>query len=317
MSQGFASTGDLAEKEVSFTELGQGIYAFTAQGDPNSGVVVGDDGVLVFDAQATPAQARRVIERIRTVTDLPVKYVVLSHYHAVRVMGASAFGAQDVISSRVTYDLVIERGQQDFDSEVGRFPRLFEDVASIPGLTWPSVTFETAMTVFLGKRRVDLMHLGRGHTAGDIIAWMPEDRIMFAGDLVEHGATPYAGDAHLHAWPVTLDHLEALSPEQLIPGRGAALTTPEAVAEGIGGTRAFIRDLMATAEVGVKSGQDLKSVYRAARDELGPRYGHWVIFEHCLPFDVSRAFDEASGIDWPRIWTAERDREMWEALAGT
>src|SRR3712207_2369040 len=129
MTNSFASTGDLGEKKITLSELAPDVYGYTAEGDPNSGVVVGDDGVLVFDAQATPAQARRVIERVRRVTDKPVKHLVLSHYHAVRVMGASAYGAQTIIASRGTYELIAERGQQDFDSEVGRFPRLFEDVA--------------------------------------------------------------------------------------------------------------------------------------------------------------------------------------------
>jgi glyoxylase-like metal-dependent hydrolase (beta-lactamase superfamily II) len=226
MTDTFASSGDLAEKQVSFTELAPGVYAFTAEGDPNSGVVVGDDGVLVFDAQATPAQAGRVIERVRAVTDKPVRYLVLSHYHAVRVMGASAYGAEQVIASAGTFDLIVERGQADFESEVGRFPRLFEDVASVPGLTWPTMAFSDRLTLWLGRRRVDLLHLGRGHTAGDIAAWLPEERVCFAGDLVEYGATPYCGDAHLRDWPRTLDRLEALGAEKMVPGRGAAWRAP-------------------------------------------------------------------------------------------
>ena len=314
MTDTFASSGDLAVKQVSFTELAPGVFAFTAEGDPNSGVVVGDDGVLVFDAQATPAQAGRVIERVRAVTDKPVRHLVLSHYHAVRVMGASAYGAGQVIASAGTYDLIVERGQADFESEVGRFPRLFEDVASVPGLTWPTMAFSDRLTLWLGRRRVDLLHLGRGHTAGDIVAWLPEERVCFAGDLVEYGATPYCGDAHLRDWPHTLDRLEALGADKMVPGRGAAMESPAQVAEAVGGTRSFIRDLYAVAEEGVAAGRSLKEVYDAALERMRPKYGHWVIFQHCMPFDVSRAYDEASGLDHPRIWTSERDREMWAAL---
>src|SRR6202521_1453924 len=126
----FASTGDLAEKKISFTEIGPDLYAFTAEGDPNTGVIVGDDSCAVFDAQATPGMARSVVEKVRTVTDKPIKYVILSHYHAVRVLGASAYKAQAVIASAETYRLVEERGQQDWDSEYGRFPRLFQDAQS-------------------------------------------------------------------------------------------------------------------------------------------------------------------------------------------
>src|SRR3954452_381500 len=114
----FASTGDLAEKRTSFVEMGPGIYGFTAEGDPNSGVVVGDDSALVFDAQATPRQARRVIDRVREVTDKPIKYVILSHYHSVRVLGASAYSAQATICSSLTYHRILERCEQDWASEV-------------------------------------------------------------------------------------------------------------------------------------------------------------------------------------------------------
>src|ERR1700710_2518322 len=144
---GFASTKDLADKTISFEELAPGLYGYTAEGDPNSGVVVGDDSVLVVDAQATPAMAADVIARIRAVTDKPIRHVVLSHYHAVRVLGASAYGAQQVIASRDTYDLIAERGAQDMQSEIERFPRLFQAVESVPGLTWPTLVFERSMTL--------------------------------------------------------------------------------------------------------------------------------------------------------------------------
>src|SRR6476469_7458340 len=143
----FASTGDMAEKKITFAEIGRDLYAFTAEGDPNSGVIVGDDGVIIIDAQATPVMAQLVIDRVRQITDKPIKYVVLSHYHAVRVLGASAYKAQEVIASQETHRLIGERGQQDWDSEYGRFPRLFQDAESIPGLTWPTLTFETEMSI--------------------------------------------------------------------------------------------------------------------------------------------------------------------------
>jgi glyoxylase-like metal-dependent hydrolase (beta-lactamase superfamily II) len=194
-AKGFASTGDMAEKTITFSEIGPDIYAFTAEGDPNTAVIVGDDGCIVFDAQATPAMAKSVIERVKTVTDKPIKYVVLSHYHAVRVLGASAYKAQGIVASSETQRLIVERGKQDWDSEYGRFPRLFRDAESIPGLTWPTITFDTGMTLYLGKREVQLMHLGAGHTSGDIVAWVPDAQVMCSGDLIEYHSACYCGDA--------------------------------------------------------------------------------------------------------------------------
>ena len=126
MTQNFASTGDLADKETTFAEIGKGIYAFTAEGDPNSGVVIGDDSVLVVEAQATPQLAERVIAEIRIVTDKPISHLVLTHYHAVRVLGASAYGASQVIMSETARSMVAERGIEDWKSEFQRFPRLFK-----------------------------------------------------------------------------------------------------------------------------------------------------------------------------------------------
>ncbi|NCW34367.1 MAG: MBL fold metallo-hydrolase, partial [Betaproteobacteria bacterium] len=103
MTAAFASQADLDDKVISFTQLSENAWAYTAQGDPNSGVIIGRDAAMVIDTTATPTMAQDLIARIRSITDKPIKYVVLSHYHAVRVLGASAYeaeGAQAIIASR-------------------------------------------------------------------------------------------------------------------------------------------------------------------------------------------------------------------------
>jgi glyoxylase-like metal-dependent hydrolase (beta-lactamase superfamily II) len=270
MAKAFASQADMAEKRVTFSRLSEHAYAFTAEGDPNTGIVVGDDAVMVIDTQATPKMAQTVIEHIRSVTDKPINYVVLSNYHAVRVLGATAYEAQHVICSEATREMIVERGAQDFKSEVQRFPRLFQAADTIPGLTLPSITFNDRMTIWLGKLQVDIIHAGRGHTKGDTVVWLP--------------------------------------------GRGDALAGEEEVEKGIAGTQAFLGELYKTVSASAEAGEPLKQAYDKAMTALQPRYGNWVIFEHCLPFDVSRAYDEAKGLDHPRIWTAERDLEVWAAV---
>ena len=315
MTKTFASQADLEEKKVTFTRISEHAYAYTAEGDPNTGIVIGDDCVLVADTQATPAMAQDVVRRIREVTDKPIKYVVLTHYHAVRVLGASGYGAEHILASQDTRDLIVERGEQDKASEIGRFPRLFSNVESVPpGLTWPTLTFTGKLTLWLGKLEVQLLQLGRGHTKGDTVVWLPGERVLLSGDLVEFGATPYAGDAYFKDWPQTLDNIAALKPVALVPGRGEALTTPAAVAEGLAGTRSFIADVYASVQAGVAAGKDLNAVYKETFAKLQPKYGHWVIFNHCMPFDVTRCYDEVTRFPDPRIWTAERDRQMWQTL---
>jgi glyoxylase-like metal-dependent hydrolase (beta-lactamase superfamily II) len=242
--------------------------------------------------------------------------VLLTHYHAVRVLGASGYKPEHIIASQDTYDLIVERGEADMKSEIERFPRLFQAVESIPGLTWPTIAFKGEMTLWLGKLEVKFMQLGRGHTKGDTVAWLPEQKILFSGDLVEFGATPYAGDAYFQDWPQTLDAIAALKPEKLVPGRGAALMNRDQVKEGLEGTRAFVSELFSAVKSAAQSGKDLRVVYKEVYERLKPKYGQWVIFDHCMPFDVTRAYDEATAHANPRIWTAQRDKEMWQTLEG-
>ena len=116
-TKAFASAGDMTKKTVTFSEIGRGLYAYTAEGDPNTGIIVGDEAVMIVDAQATPKMAEDVIAKVRSVTDKPIKYVVLTHYHAVRVLGASAYEASEIIASDVCRAMIHERGQEDWDSE--------------------------------------------------------------------------------------------------------------------------------------------------------------------------------------------------------
>lgn len=137
---------------------------------------------MVIDTQATPVMAQDVIRHIREVTDKPIKYVTLSHYHAVRVLGASAYNPQQIIASQDTWDLIVQRGEQDKVSEIGRFPRLFQAVESVPpGMTWPTLTFTGKMTLWMGTLEVQLLQLGRGHTKGDTVVWLPTERVLFSG----------------------------------------------------------------------------------------------------------------------------------------
>ena len=313
----FASQADLEDKKISWEKLSDNAYAYTAEGDPNTGVIIGDDGCMIIDATATPVAAQGVISKIREITDKPIKYVVLTHYHAVRVLGASGYkseGLEQIIASQDTYDLIVERGQQDMDSEIGRFPRLFQAVESVPGLTWPTMTFTGEMTLWLGKLEVKIKQIGRGHTKGDTIVYLPQQNFCFSGDLVEADAACYTGDAYLADWPATRDALAAMNFDKLVPGRGAALLTPDAVKKGLAYTRDFVSTLYTSAQEAVAQGMDLNATMKHTRKAMDPKFAQVFIYEHCLPFDVTRAHDEASGVRDPRIWTAERDQEMWHEL---
>ncbi|MFI2370159.1 MBL fold metallo-hydrolase [Streptomyces sp. NPDC018833] len=317
MSKPFASSADLSEKQQCLEVLADGVYALTAEGDPNVGAIEGEDFVVCFEALATPVAAREWLAQLREHTDKPVKYLILSHYHAVRVLGASAFDAEVIIAHDRTLELIAERSTQDWASEYGRMPRLFKEPDSIPGLTWPTQTFSDRVTIELGGDRGDLVleHVGRGHTEGDIVAWLPKHKILFAGDLVEAQAALYTGDAFHREWSTTtLDRVADYRAEAIIGGRGAVAHGRAAVDAAIDQTRHFLQVMLREVGDVQTRGGTLKEAFQATHDALVDRYGGWPIFEHCLPFDVARVWDELSGIDRPVIWTAERDREVWNAL---
>ena len=326
MSKAFASQADLSDKTITFEQLSPHCWAYTAEGDPNSGVIIGDKYIMVADTTATPAMAQDLIARIRQVSDKPIKYVLLTHYHAVRVLGASAYlaeGATEVIASRGTHDLIVERGAQDMLSEMERFPRLFRGADSVPGLTWPTLVVgdgtpgrQGSLTVDLGGVQVEIWHPGAGHTRGDTIAWVEAEKVLFSGDLVEYEAGVYTGDAQLEEWPATLEALRALKAEAIVPGRGEAMKGQDDVNKALDYTQRWVTTLFQAGKEAAAAGMDLKAAMAHTRKSMDPLFGHVFIYEHCLPFDVSRAFDEAQGIKHPRIWTAERDQAMWAALQG-
>jgi hypothetical protein len=139
---------------------------------------------------------------------------------------------------------------------------------------------------------------------------------MFTGDVVEYRSACYCGDGHLRDWGGTLDVIASFAPQAIAPGRGDALQGPDMVAAAIESTRDFVDSTYRPAARVAAKGGSLRDAWEAVRAACDPKFRDYAIYEHCLPFNVSRAYDEARGIDTPRIWTAERDAAMWEALQG-
>jgi len=312
----FAAIDETADPKATLQQIGQGLYVYAAEGFPNSGVIVGDDAVLVVDAQPTAAMAGELIAQVAKVTVKPIRYVLLSHHHASRTLGAAAFKGAEVLASNVACGLIAERGKADIESEMARFPRLYREVETVPAPVWPTLTFPDEMSVWLGRREVRIAHIGRGHTAGDVIAIVPDAGAVFVGDLVEYRMAPYCGDAHFTDWPATLDHLAEMQANVIVPGRGPVLATPPAATEAIAQAADFIDTLYGSVQESVAKGRSLKEAFDFVRLAMDPTFKTLGLYEHRLPFSVARAYEEARGVERPAIWTAERDREIWTALQG-
>ena len=263
-----------------FEELADGVWFATGTGAmttmSNSLVIVNDDHAMLVDTSVTPAAARKLVAEVaEEITDLPIRYVFNTHFHFDHAHGNQIFEddveivGHDYVRVQFLADSPSQRTNRSFS---GAIPGRIEDLkAQVAGATddaeraqlaldlriteahWnalqetrvkpPSVTFNDTMTIVKGGREVQLHHPGRGHTAGDALVFLPEERIVFTGDFFvgSPGANglPYMGDGFVHEWPASLDRLKALEFDTIVPGHG----TPFQEREQIDHLQAYLRDL--------------------------------------------------------------------------
>jgi glyoxylase-like metal-dependent hydrolase (beta-lactamase superfamily II) len=205
--------------------------------DLNIGVVAGTHGVLVIDTRASAAQAEELLAEIRELTAAPIRWVVNTHAHFDHTFGNGVFkaaGATVQAHENAAAQLAV-RGpalQQHYRDNPGPDPsypeipvEVLADVAGTP-LVEVDRTFALARVIDLGDRRVELLHLGNGHTAGDVVAVVPDVDVVFAGDLVEESAAPsYGDDSYPLEWPETIDRLAGMlsATTKVVPGHGAVV----------------------------------------------------------------------------------------------
>ena len=262
-----------------FEEIADGVYFATGTGAmtvmSNSLVIVNDDHVMLVDTSVTPAAARGLVEGIKTLTDRPVRYVINSHYHFDHAHGNQIFGdgveivGHEFIRAMLLSDVLDQRTNRSFSEGI---PAQIEQMrAQLGGTTdpterarletqlrvreahWealqevrptpPNVTFRDRMTLVKGGREVQVHFLGRGHTGGDTMVYLPAERIVFTGDFFEGrpgaGVIAYMGDAYVEEWPASLDRLKALEFDIVVPGHGL----PFGEREQIDHLQAYLRDL--------------------------------------------------------------------------
>jgi cyclase len=259
-----------------FEKITDGIYYATASGTmqvgANSPVIVTDAEAIVIDSETSPAAARALVQDIKAFTDKPVRYVIDSHFHYDHLFGNQIFGADvQIIGHDHTRErlMVDTMKQYTFLTSVnpvpGRVESLRERIAheSDPQQkaalerqvqnalayveqvkevkqTPPNVTFDNTMTVYRGGRELHLMYLGRGHTDTDVVTFLPRERIVSTGDLME-SVISYLGDSYPDDWIATLEKLKALDFDTVLPGHGV----PFKGKERITAFQEYLRDLIA------------------------------------------------------------------------
>lgn len=222
---GWAS-GLFKPDETTITELAPGVYFRKTATKPkflgcNNGWIIFKDFVLVVDANF-PSQAAEVIKEIRKITDKPIKYVFDTHYHGDHADGTAVFqkiGATGIANenSQVLFDT---KGITSFTETQMKNPKEFAH----EGLTYakPALYFPRKLVLDDGTQRVELIHVGHAHTAGDAMAWMPKYGLLFTGDACVNGAFNYTGDSDVDSWIAVLTELDKLPVKMILPGHGEA-----------------------------------------------------------------------------------------------
>ncbi len=289
-----------------FETVAEGVWVYSAAGGPVSGVIVGDQGVMVVDGQPNAAAAAALAERVAGLGAGPVTWIALTHFHASRWAHLDVFPDADLVTSRKCRTEMLHRGAGELE-----IAHLRDGVDVRPGgLEAPpvaSLAFKSGLSVFLGHRKVDLLHFGAGHSSGDSVVWVQDAGALFAGDLVERGVTPFVGDATAGEWIQTLDKLAAYQPVALIPGRGP-VARGEAALAAIAGQRDYVDALWALGPKAKREAENLVGFIRAL-DRLAPEtWRAAALWRERLPFTAQRLMDAAAGAKIPKIWTPDRVR---------
>ncbi|MGW7520062.1 MBL fold metallo-hydrolase [Streptomyces sp. NPDC054796] len=245
----------------------------------NAGVLVGEDGVTLIDATATYAGARRLAAEVRARAELPVTRVVLTHHHGDHHFGAGHFTGSTVIAHDETREAMARNGID--------LPAIWPEAGwDEIALRLPDLTFTDAFTLHAGAVRAELLHHGTAHTTGDVVAWLPEHRILFAGDLTWSGCTPFVLMGSVEGSLEVLDTLKKLDPEVVVSGHG-----PVEGPEVLDRTAEYLRWIQHLAADGTAAGWS--PLETARRADLGP-YAELAEPER-LVGNLHRAYAECEG----------------------
>jgi glyoxylase-like metal-dependent hydrolase (beta-lactamase superfamily II) len=233
-----------------------------SEGRPNAGFVVTNEGVVVIDALASPQQGQQLVAAIRRITQAPITWLVLTHHHPDHHFGAIVF-------RRLGAKVIAHPDRRVLASEAGE-DALIADWVRVVGLDamrgfefadTPDRPVTGVDTLKVGERVIIITHPGAAHTAGDLMVWLPQDRVLFAGDLLIEDGVTMVVDGSSGELLKALAAIDSLRPRVIVPGHGAI---PRQPAELVAKTRKYITDLRtemrAAVEHGVPLGRALKSL---------------------------------------------------------
>ena len=267
-------------------EVSKGIYAYIQLDGSwflnNAGCIVGEKTATVIDSTGTEARARAWHAAIRQVTQNPVSSLINTHSHGDHTYGNFMFADSAIIASERCRREIIASG----NGSHALFPMI--DFGDCP-VTPPTVTFEDKLSVYIDDLRVELMFVGPAHTTNDIVAWIPDRKLLFTGDVIFNGGTPFALAGSIGGWLEALERIEALGAETIVPGHGA-VTGPSAIQD----VRDYLLFIQETAKRGMEAGTPPLELARSL--DLG-RFEPLHDKERLVP-NLHRAYSELRGERW-------------------
>ena len=252
-------------------EVAAGVYAYIQPDGTwfinNCGFIAGPDQTLVIDSTSTEARTRAMIEAIEGVSPQPVRTLVNTHHHADHTHGNYLFRDATIVAHRECRTTMLMAGLSDYS-------------ASFPGVDWgdlefraPDITFDGGLDLHVGDLLVQLQDLGYvAHTEGDLVAWIPEHRVLFSGDLIFHGGTPFSLFGSVQGTIDAMDRLDAFGADVLVPGHGPVAYGHDAIASPINDQREYLRFVQQGAANGIAAGRT--PLEQAQAMDLG-RFAEW------------------------------------------
>jgi len=267
--------------------VAEGVYACVpGDGTANAGFIVGEDGVVVIDTLTTPSQARWLLASVREVTHAPIRYVVNTHWHGDHTFGNQQFRPAGVVAHGTCRDDLMAGWESTHALLTRLYPQLRDELGQV-SMDLPDLTFLESVTLHVGRQPVELRYLGRGHTRGDIVALLPHQGVLFAGDLAFHGYIPSMQDSYPSRWIDVVDEVARFGLPTVVPGHG-----PVGGTDDLREMRDCLTHIVEEARRGFAAGKSPEATLAGL--SMG-RFASWGRQADRLPPGVERVYRELSG----------------------
>ena len=261
--------------DIQIIELASNIYARLHDNMTNSGIIVGDNEVLVIDSLSMPSYAKDLISDVKYITDKPIKYLIDTHAHWDHSWGNEEFKDSIIIGHNNCYlEMMDTKWNENWRSKIINGNDPWAKEANLVNITPPTLTFDNKMSFYIGGRKIELLYFGKAHTSGDVFIHVPNEKILFTGDVIQRNKIPYLGDCYPLDWPDTNNKLSKIPIDIFVSGHGDNGNYNDLLE-----SKKFIQDLVNYSSDALFEGQNIKEVTDTVINKLSNLYVNWVGFE--------------------------------------